>query len=149
MLEGYQAFRNALDSGVVLIGHKLDQLLRQNATAADIDDETLTELWELLGEDYRYSVDDFRAAALLADTENDMAALQNLIRLIAPILESGADDKRDELIRQIKTLGDAKILIFTEYQDTAHYLLHALRAAFPQRVIECATGSRPTNKANS
>jgi len=56
------------------------------------------------------------------------------------------DDKRTELVKHLKSraLENEKILIFTEYQDTAHYLLKALRDEFPHRVIECATGNSNT-----
>jgi len=145
MLRAYRVFRNALESGVVIIGRKMDQLVRQmRLNDLEADEETLLDLWQTLSDDYRYDLKDFRQADLLAAVTQDIAALEQLEQLIAPIMTQNADAKRDELVRQIAMLDTQKILIFTEFQDTAAYLEQQLRDAFPNRVIAKASGDDNT-----
>jgi hypothetical protein len=92
----------------------------------------------------RYDLADFNQQALSDDTDADIATLEKLLALVQPVLNSGKDDKRDELVRQIKKLAGEKVLIFTEFQDTARYLHQELARAFPERHIGFATGSNNT-----
>lgn len=152
MGKGYRVFRAALDSGVVLVGDRMKEIVRQmlgdSKTSDDfrdaIDDETLMNLYELLADEYKYDMADFDEKTLSADTNTDIAALAKLAALVRPVITRNVDDKRDELVRQLGKLDGQKVLIFTEFQDTAEYLDKALRAAFPGRTIACATGSTNT-----
>ncbi len=144
MLRSYRAFRTALDSHVVLVGHRMEQILRTVSPDSDLDNEALLDLWETLGDDYRYSLKDFDARRLISDTDADIEALESLKLLVEPIVKTNVDDKRDELIRQLDRLGNQKALIFTEFQDTASYLDSELKKKFPDREIARATGSNNT-----
>lgn len=144
MLRAYGLFRSALESGAVLVGRTADQLNRTIDPGADLDDDTLIDLWAALGEEYHYDLKDFDARRLIGDTDADIEALEALKALVEPIVKTNVDDKRDELIRQLKTLNGQKVLIFTEFQDTASYLERELKKAFPGRETARATGSDNT-----
>lgn len=144
MLKAYMIFRKSLDSGVVLVGRQMQLLLDSLDSVDELDDETLQEAWEVTADESHYELKDFNGLRLQQDTDDDIDTLQKLIKLVEPILTTRVDDKRDELIRQLHKLGNQKVLIFTEYEDTANYLYDELRNALPDREIGCATGSGGT-----
>ena len=144
MLNAYRIFSAALAKGVVLVGSSMEQAIHDIGLAGDLDDESLDVLWGTLGSEIRYDLHDFNADRLTNDCDADIVALEKLRDLITPIVTSNLDDKRDTLIREIRQLNGQKVLIFSEYQDTANYLYQQLRDAFPALEIAHATGDDST-----
>lgn len=73
--------------------------------------------------------------------EADVAILRDLLRKFG-VPDPAKDTKLDELLQVLNDEhGDTKVLVFTEYADTADYLLRALRPRMPAgRTLEMVSG---------
>ena len=138
-----RAFRGALERGLVPAGDEATDILYKS----DLDDElTLYEALEKAS--IRYPITDFEVPKLQAALDTDIALLDEMARLVEPIGPQ-EDNKLQQLMAMMtgrRTLpGDlvhGKVLIFTQYADTAHYLYDNLRHLGRIRAVESDTKDR-------
>jgi len=144
-----RAFQGALDRGLVPAGDEATDILYKS----DLDDEpTLYEALEKAS--IRYPITDFEVLKLREALDTDIALLDQMARLVEPIGPQ-EDSKLQQLIAMMtegrtlssrRTLpGDllhSKVLIFTQYADTTHYLYDNLRHLGRIRAVESDTTDR-------
>ena len=125
MVHAHHAFLAALDHGIVPAGEEAQQVLHR----ADIEEErAFLESLTRIGQ--RYNAADFDVAALRADVEADLRSLSEMLALVQPITPD-----RDAKLQTLKArlaapaLREGKVLIFTQYADTAQYLYDNLAAS--------------------
>jgi len=118
MLRIHKLFVSALDQGLIAAGEEAQQLLYES----DQDEEqVLFDALAALGG--RYIPADFDLVALRADVLNDIGILRKMLALVKPITP-----ERDAKLQTLQTmlaqapLNCGKVLIFTQYADTAQYL---------------------------
>lgn len=118
MVNTHRAFLAALDQGIVPAGEEAQRLLYES----DLDEEQalMDALAQVSG---RYVLADFHADALRADVEQDLRILGEMLALVEPITpvqDAKLRTLRDHLEQPAFQQG--KVLIFTQYADTAQYL---------------------------
>ena len=98
---------------------------------------------ELLAQATKLERDEYNIADLLAETYLDLDQIAVLLDE-ARKFEPKHDDKLQKLIRLLKSkdMADRKVLIFTEFADTARYLRRELVAAGIDGVAELDSGSK-------
>jgi superfamily II DNA or RNA helicase len=84
-----------------------------------------------------YDIADFHQDYLLRDLEHDLRVLRHILEMVVPITPE-KDDKLYVLRQHIQELPlvGRKILIFTQYTDTARYLFANLNASGVDQEIE-------------
>jgi len=143
LIERHRLFLRGLDEGFVIAGEKVEDLLKGIEPGDAERDDLVSEL-EKLSE--KYDLQDFRADDLRRDVQADLATLEEMARYAAPI----TPDKDAKLQRLLQWLNDEpllrthKLLIFTQYIDTARYLTEQLKLARirPPDTIEHADSDR-------
>ena len=138
-----RAFQGALDRGLVPAGDEATDILYKS----DLDDEpTLYDALEKAS--IRYPISDFDVPRLREALDTDIALLDEMARLVEPIGPQ-EDNKLQQLMAMMTgrrtTSGDlvnGKVLIFTQYADTAHYLYDNLRHLGRIRAVESDTKDR-------
>lgn len=88
---------------------------------------------EIEGKINKYNLEDFEEDKLKEAISNDRAILVEVKNLVSPILKSYEFDKKvvkliDEVIEKYK---DEKILIFSEFTDTVHYIHRVISKLYP------------------
>ena len=131
MRDIHSRFLSALDAGIIAAGEDAQALLYES----DQEDERalFDALVEVTG---RYRPEDFNLAALRADLVHDIGILEEMLRLVAPL--SPARDAKLRTLHELlasDTVSGGKVLIFTQYADTARYLYQNLPAAPDMAVI--------------
>lgn len=118
LLKIHQAFIASLDDGVVPAGEDAQAILYESDVLDECD---LVEALRNVSK--RYDVADFDLKALRRDIAHDVELLQKVLKLVSPITPD-RDAKLQTLIARLsgKQLKGAKVLIFTQYADTAKYL---------------------------
>jgi len=118
LLRIHKAFLAALDQGIVPAGEEAQRLLYES----DLDEEQAL-MDALMALSSRYVVEDFDLARLQADIEQDIRILSDMLALVKPIT-ARHDAKLQTLKKRLQQapLNEGKILIFTQYADTARYL---------------------------
>ena len=124
ILRIHELFVSALDQGIIAAGEEAQQLLYES----DQDEEQalFDALTALSG---RYHPADFDLVTLRADIVNDIDILHKMLALVRPITP-----ERDAKLQTLQTmlagapLNCGKVLIFTQYADTAQYLYDNLTA---------------------
>jgi len=117
MHTAHQGFLTALNQGVISAGEEARDILHE----ADTYEETaLVDALRVASQ--RYSAGDFNVAALRDDITHDIAVLEEMLRLVSPITP-----QQDAKLEYLSTLltdrsPNQKILVFTQYADTARYL---------------------------
>ena len=127
MLQLHTTFLAALERGFIAAGAAAQQLLYES----DQDEEqTLWEALEQLAD--RYDPADFDVAALRADIEHDRRLLLQMLALVQPLTPE-RDAKLQTLRARLSQppLAGEKVLIFTQYADTAQYLYDQLAPDYP------------------
>jgi len=135
-----RAFQGALDRDLVPAGDEATDILYKS----DLDDEaTLYEALEKASN--RYPISDFDVPKLQDALDTDIALLDELARLVEPIGPE-EDDKLQQLMAMMTgrhtlpgDLVNGKVLIFTQYADTAHYLYENLKHLGRIRAVESGT----------
>ncbi len=126
--------------------HRLERWKQKNARLIDYVTDHQKELWpdeadedeveEFLTEDILNAVqkldpEKFDVAAILNDTFDDLNQLAEFLELVAQVSPK-RDDKLQGLLKTLKTdkvLKQQKLILFTEFADTARYLERELKAA--------------------
>jgi len=118
LLRIHQTFFAALEQGIVPAGEEAQALLYES----DQDEEQalIDMLAEVAG---RYRLADFMGTDLQADIEQDIRILGEMLLLVDPITPAH-DGKLQTLKMWLARpeLRKSKVLIFTQYADTAQYL---------------------------
>ena len=142
MLRIHELFLQALDQGIVAAGEAAQNLLYES----DQDEEQA--LWDALEQvTGRYDPADFNIEALRADLEHDIRILRRMLALVRPITP-----ERDAKLLALRArlaqppLNQGKVLIFTQFADTAQYLYDALNPGHAYPDIEVIY-SRDKSKA--
>ncbi|MBC8262855.1 MAG: hypothetical protein H8E47_01860 [Anaerolineales bacterium] len=107
------------------------------------DEATLYEALEKASS--RYPISDFDVPKLQDALDTDIALLDEMARLVEPIGPE-EDDKLQQLMAMMTEgrnlpgdLAHGKVLIFTQYADTAHYLYDNLKHLGRIRAVESGT----------
>jgi superfamily II DNA or RNA helicase len=120
-----------------------DRQTQSGATFADADEDVVS--LEMLEDVERLSRVDYRVADIIAESYLDMDQLVQFLEEMEG-LTAAHDDKLQALIRLLRDdpiLAVHKVLVFSEFQATAKYLLEELRAAGLTAVEEIdSTSSR-------
>jgi len=118
----HRQFLAALDRGVVPAGEEAQRLLYES----DRDEEQglIDALRAVSG---RYATADFDLPRLRADVRHDVRVIEEILRTVEPIT-AAQDAKLRTLIAWLARppLNEDKVLVFTQYADTARYLYHNL-----------------------
>jgi superfamily II DNA/RNA helicase len=124
LLRIHTNFLKALDQGFVPAGEDAQTLLYES----DSDDE-LDLVAELRRVSTTYNADDFDLKTLRSHIEHDITILDRVLSLVEPI-KPEQDAKLQTLIKRFgqEPLKSGKLLIFTQYADTARYLFENLAA---------------------
>ncbi len=122
LLKIHQAFIAALDDGVVPAGEDAQAILYESDVLDECD---LVEALRNVSK--RYDVADFDLKSLRHAVGHDVELLQKVLKLVSPITPD-KDAKLQTLMARLsgKQLKGAKVLIFTQYADTAKYLYASL-----------------------
>ncbi len=118
LLRIHKAFLSSLEYGIVPAGDKAQDILYES----DQIDET--ELFDTLRDSTdKYNIADFEIDLLVKDIQNDIELLQNMLKMVEPI-DPRNDTKLQVLLQRLNQppLSDGKVLIFTQFADTARYL---------------------------
>jgi superfamily II DNA/RNA helicase len=120
LLYVHQAFLAMLAQGIVPAGDEAQKIIYES----DLDDETaLVDALERVAAIRRYKVEDFDLPRLRADIEHDIRLFEQILALVEPITPV-QDAKLNALKQRLAQapLNGGKVLIFTQYADTAQYL---------------------------
>jgi superfamily II DNA or RNA helicase len=122
LLSAHELFLAALSDGIVPAGDEAQTILYES----DLEDEV--DLLQSLREVSRtYSAVDFDIVKLKRDLTHDISILRRIVDLVKPITP-----EKDAKLQTLKTritkdpLSRGKLLIFTQYADTARYLFDNL-----------------------
>jgi len=138
----HEAFLKSLDAGIVPAGDDAQQLLYECDRYEEAD--LMDQLREMSGQ---YDIKDFDGTRLRDHIEADKELLEHILRLVEPITPSN-DDKLQKLFSRMKQepLNKGKLLIFTQYADTAKYLYENLNPGNKKPDIDVIYG---TDKSKS
>ena len=120
LLKIHRHFLDALDEGFVPAGQDAQKLLYESD---EYDDEGLMEA--LYASSGRYLIEDFDEPLLRHHLKADQELIQKMIELVEPIIPD-EDDKLQVLLAGLKKgllKERGKVLIFSQYADTAQYLI--------------------------
>jgi superfamily II DNA/RNA helicase len=122
-LKIHNTFLQAIDEGFVPAGEDAQTLLYESDRDEEVD--LLTQLRSV---STTYSADDFDLKTLRAHIAHDIRILEKIQSLVEPI-KPKQDAKLQTLIKRLgqKPLKVGKLLIFTQYADTARYLFQNLK----------------------
>jgi len=123
-LEAYQGkinlFTEWLDKGYILTFKQIDEIVRDQGDDAELDSDS-----EILDEHIPADTNIYNVEAIKSDLKRDTAIAGTLIA-VCKVLEKN-DDKLDAFIKLLnglksENLNGGKVLIFSFYADTVHYL---------------------------
>jgi len=119
----HNTFLKALDEGFVPAGEDAQALLYESDRDEEVD---LIE--QLRSVSTTYTAEDFDLKTLRAHISHDIDILDKIQRLVNPI-KPEQDAKLQTLIKRLrqKPLNSGKVLLFTQYADTAKYLFDNLK----------------------
>jgi superfamily II DNA or RNA helicase len=132
----YALFLQAVDKGLIPAGKEQQQLLYDaaregGATGVELD----SLLDEVAKSSTQYWIGDFEVEELKADLRKDLETFERMHRTLLT-LRTRDDDKLAQLENLVAKIEPSKkILIFTEYADTAMYLDACLRTKRPKAVV--------------
>ncbi|MGB8348261.1 MAG: helicase-related protein [Ktedonobacteraceae bacterium] len=124
LLDVHLKFLSALAQGIVPAGDKAQKILYESDVG---DDTALFDALEHAADSGRYKVEDFDIPRLQADIEHDIRLFEQILALVKPITPA-QDAKLNALKQRLAQtpLHNGKVLIFTQYADTAQYLYNNL-----------------------
>lgn len=138
LVESHKLFLKLLDEQIISAGEDVNLLLK-DLQEGDSEDEQLLEALRQASGKYEYS--DFNTTKLRADIVSDLACLLQMKRAADPITPD-KDAKLQKLLQWIderSLAGQHKLLIFTQFADTARYLYRHLAPIF--KSVEVADSS--------
>ena len=118
LLVSHERFLEALSQGIVPAGEEAQSILYEPNQAEEQDIiDALRQVSD------RYNADDFDIERLKDHIEHDIELFNVVLGLVEPITPD-MDAKLQTLIRKLtdKSLKEGKLIIFTQYADTARYL---------------------------
>ena len=146
-----QKFIENSDGKFILDRKLMDNIYEEDA---DVIEEQLEEYEQKLGEgqypkSYKiYEIDKFKLKEqFLHDIESDKKLFEELLNTLKTLKLVDEDPKFDKLVEEMRSLmstersvsePNRKIVIFTEYSDTAKYLEEKLEAVFPGKILSIA-----------
>jgi hypothetical protein len=139
LVESHRIFIKLLDEGIVSAGEEVEGLFK-GLDEGDSDDEQLLE--ELRRVSGKYDIVHFDVPRLRRDLAADLASLERMKAAAVPITPA-QDAKLQKLfswLDQHPLLRAERLLIFTQFADTARYLERELKAA-KWRGVEMADSS--------
>ncbi|HQP25892.1 MAG TPA: C-terminal helicase domain-containing protein, partial [Smithellaceae bacterium] len=131
-------FLAALDQGFVPAGEDAQKLLYESDS---YDDEGLMEALSAVSG--RYQLSDFNETLLREHLEADCKLIKEILRLVAPITPD-KDAKLQGLLTGLKKgipQQRGKVLIFSQYADTARYLYENINPGETRKDVECIFGT--------
>jgi superfamily II DNA or RNA helicase len=139
----HRGFLDALSKDIIAAGEEAQAILYES----DRYDEA--SLFDALSKvSGRYSVADFHVDRLKKDIEYDLQVIEEMLMIVEYITPQN-DAKLQMLIQQLgqPPLNKGKVLIFTQYADTARYLFENLDGQLGRRLIEVVySGTRRTSE---
>lgn len=143
MLRAHRRVLEVMQTGWIPVGREAAELLSRDADPDDGGAEEQRILGALGQLPDRYPALDFQVEKLKADLAHDLNTLGRIHALVAPLTPE-VDPKLVCLLDLVTAgeLADEKVIVFTEYIDTAEYLHRALMATRRGRELDIAhTGS--------
>lgn len=140
LVESHRIFLKLLDEGVISAGEDVEDLFKGLDEGDSEDQDLLEELRRASG---KYDIAHFDVPRLRADLAADLASLEHMKAAAEPI-KPGQDAK---LLRLFSWLDEhpllraERLIIFTQFADTARYLERQLKDA-KWRGVEMADSSR-------
>ncbi|MBM3331903.1 helicase [candidate division WOR-3 bacterium] len=127
-----ERFLDALDAGFVPAGEGAEAILYE--PSAEEEQDLLEALRNVSG---KYALKDFDAETLKQHIEHDVRLLKRILKLVEPVTPD-KDAKLVTLKRRLakKPLAGTKVLLFTQYADTARYLFDNLNPGGKREDIE-------------
>ena len=134
----HKSFLSALDRGIVPAGDDAQTLLYES----DREDEiALMDALEEISK--RYQIADFDVPGLKGDLEDDVAILGRIYQLVKDI--SPEEDKKLQVLKgllAVEPLNREKVLVFTQYAETAKYIYDNLRELGKVAVVSSKSENR-------
>ncbi|HSV72934.1 MAG TPA: DEAD/DEAH box helicase, partial [Chthonomonadales bacterium] len=135
----HRVFLLALDKGFVPAGEEAQELLYESDTLAEAD---LVEQLRQVSDRYRLA--DFDATRLRAHIDADRKLIREMLRLVRPI---GPDEDAKLQVLQEKLRAGipkatGKVLLFTQYAETAQYLFEQINPGGQAKDIDCVFGTQ-------
>ena len=142
----HQRFLEALSQGFIPAGEEAQTLLSENQSEEDIIEQDLMN--ELHRVSVKYDLADFNAERLQQHIEHDINLLQKIQQLVEPITPE-KDTKLQTLKKWLSkpALQDKKVIIFTQFSDTAKYLYDNLNPGDKHNDIDVIYSGLNKNKA--
>ncbi|MDI6802752.1 MAG: phospholipase D-like domain-containing protein [Bacteroidota bacterium] len=132
MIRIHEAFLKSLDKGIVPAGDEAQAILYEsdNYEEADLYD-ALTAASE------KYKIEDFNKDKLIRDVKHDLGFLQEMLDHVKDITPE-KDAKLQTLLKWLRkdALSKGKLIIFTQFADTARYLFENLNPGSKEKDIE-------------
>lgn len=132
MIRIHDTFLKSLGKGIVPAGDDAQNILYESDKFDEADlYDALTEASE------KYKIDDFDKAKLVRDVEHDFELLKEMLGHVNDITPE-KDAKLQTLFKWLdkRALSEGKLLIFTQYADTARYLSENLNPGARDNEIE-------------
>lgn len=129
LVESHKLFLKLFDEKVISAGDDVNPLLK-DLQEGDSEDEQLLEALRQASGKYEYA--HFNTAKLRADIESDLDCLIDMKRAADPITPD-KDAKLQTLLHWVlehPVVGQHKLLIFTQFADTAKYLYRHFTPVF-------------------
>ena len=128
----HDRFLQAMDNGIIPAGEKARNILYESDNLSET--QLLDALHEATGE---YKKDAFDADLLHEHIQSDLGLIKDMLLMVENI-KPEQDDKLQKLLSKLKKepLNDGKILIFSQYADTAKYVYDNLNPNDIQNDIE-------------
>lgn len=132
-------FLEALKKGYVPAGEDVQRVIYDSHIEEDEDLDEILQSIEGLSE--KYNIKDFDVSTLKADIQSDLKILEEIYKNVKDIPGLWTDEKLHELMKKLKSPGlkGKKVLVFTEFVDTANYIYDELKGQL-KRNMEVITG---------
>jgi superfamily II DNA/RNA helicase len=132
----HEGFLKSIENGIVPAGDEAQAILYES------DKYQEAELYDALTKaSEKYLIDDFESDDLKKDVKNDLSLLQEMLAIVERITPK-KDAKLQTLFKWLEkpSLKTGKLLIFTQYADTAQYLYDNLNPGDKVSEIEVIYG---------
>lgn len=125
-------FLKSLNDGIIPAGEKAQKILYESDNN---NDKKLIDALSAVSGDY--NINDFNIKKLKHHIESDLKLLKEMLKIIGKVKPEN-DAKLQTLLSNLKKspLNDGKVLIFTQYADTAKYIFENLGQIERQDNIE-------------